>query len=405
MLQPRQLERVAQRFPGPIETLRTFLEDSFQDTAAAQRHNERTLAAVAARLRFDVAFRRDLGLSQVLHFVLAHVSTCGQKAVPATLTAGRARWVWPLALACLSICAVFLIVHLRHGHVVQQPQLPQAATPATLGSPPASPAVEPVEDAPITTSSTPVATVPTQRPAPWHLSAPLAHSAAAPPSLVSTTPAPSAETSSAVSTAPARPAEVATRSQTVPASPAAQPRTLGKDNTQPGAPVATPAAVLSQRLDARTMPTTDRAIDPVSGRAYPRLWRRHPAGPATPDAGILLADNAAPTQPGAFTATTATSSAGTVRPVSLGMMAANILYSPAPAYPTAAAVAHVQGQVRIQAEVDRDGSVASARVVSGPPLLRDAALDAVLRWRYRPRTLAGKPITAADTALLEFELP
>ena len=163
--------------------------------------------------------------------------------------------------------------------------------------------------------------------------------------------------------------------------------------------------MLSQRLDARTVPASDPAIDSLSGRAYPRLWRRHPAGSATPDAGTLLADNVLPSRLGAYNAPLATTSAGTVRPVSLGMMAANILYSPAPTYPTAAAVARVQGQVKIQAEVDRDGTVASARVVSGPPLLRDAALDAVLRWRYRPRTLAGKPVTAADTAVVEFELP
>ena len=188
-------------------------------------------------------------------------------------------------------------------------------------------------------------------------------------------------------------------------SPAIQPRTSAREGAQPGVPAATPAAVLSQRLDARTIPATDPAIDPVSGRAYPRLWRRHPAGPATPDAGTLLADNVAPTRPGVYAATATASSAGTVRPVSLGMMAANILYSPAPAYPAAAAVARVQGQVKIQPEVARDGSVAAARGGSGPPLLRDAALDAVLRWRYRPRTLAGKAVTAADTAVLEFELP
>ena len=153
------------------------------------------------------------------------------------------------------------------------------------------------------------------------------------------------------------------------------------------------------------MPADDPAIDQASGRAYPRLWRRHPEGAATPDSqeNTLLAANLPPSKPGAYNVPGA--SAGTVRPVSLGTMAANIVYSPAPAYPQAAAAARVQGQVTIQAEVDRDGSVASARVVSGPPLLRDAALDAVLRWRYHPRTVAGKPVTAAATAMLEFELP
>lgn len=94
-----------------------------------------------------------------------------------------------------------------------------------------------------------------------------------------------------------------------------------------------------------------------------------------------------------------------MRPVSLGIMAGNILYSPAPAYPAAASAARVQGEVRVQAEVDRDGNVASARAISGPPLLRDAAVDAVQRWRYRPFLSAGRTVSMGATAVMEFELP
>ncbi len=96
---------------------------------------------------------------------------------------------------------------------------------------------------------------------------------------------------------------------------------------------------------------------------------------------------------------------GIVRPASLGIMAGNVLYSPAPAYPAAASASHVQGEVRVQAEVDRDGNVAFARVISGPPLLRDAALDAVQHWRYRPYLLSGKTVAMSTTAIVEFELP
>lgn len=96
---------------------------------------------------------------------------------------------------------------------------------------------------------------------------------------------------------------------------------------------------------------------------------------------------------------------GIVRPASLGIMAANVVYSPAPLYPVAASAAHVQGEVKVQATVDRDGKVASARVISGPPLLRDAALDAVQRWRYRPYLAGGKPITMTALAVMDFQLP
>lgn len=100
----------------------------------------------------------------------------------------------------------------------------------------------------------------------------------------------------------------------------------------------------------------------------------------------------------------APSSASTVRPVSLGIMAANVLYSPAPVYPAAAAAARVQGEVKVQAEVDRDGNVASARVISGPPLLRDAVMDAIQHWRYRPYFAGGKPVAMSALAVVDFQL-
>jgi TonB family protein len=96
---------------------------------------------------------------------------------------------------------------------------------------------------------------------------------------------------------------------------------------------------------------------------------------------------------------------GTVRVTSLGAMASNLLYSPVPAYPAAASASHVQGEVKLSADVDRDGKVASVRVISGPPLLRDAALDAVQRWRYRPYRSSGGPIPMAAIEIMDFQLP
>ncbi len=86
-------------------------------------------------------------------------------------------------------------------------------------------------------------------------------------------------------------------------------------------------------------------------------------------------------------------------------MASNVLYSPVPVYPAAAAASHVQGEVKLSADVDRNGNVASVRVISGPPLLRDAAVDAVQRWRYRPYLSSGRPIPMSAMAVMDFQLP
>ena len=64
----------------------------------------------------------------------------------------------------------------------------------------------------------------------------------------------------------------------------------------------------------------------------------------------------------------------------------------------------MQGEVKIEAVVGRDGSIVEARLVSGPPLLRDAALNAVQHWRYRPYLVDGKATEIATTAILDFRL-
>jgi TonB family protein len=87
-----------------------------------------------------------------------------------------------------------------------------------------------------------------------------------------------------------------------------------------------------------------------------------------------------------------------------GMTAANVIFSPAPSYPAAASAARVEGQVTVQAVVNPEGKVVSARAVSGPPVLRDAATEAVQRWRYSPLLDNGKPISVTTVAILDFKV-
>lgn len=96
---------------------------------------------------------------------------------------------------------------------------------------------------------------------------------------------------------------------------------------------------------------------------------------------------------------------GVVRPVEIGMMAANVMYSPAPLYPPAASAAGVQGEVTVRAVVDTEGNVKDARVISGPAPLRDAALEAVQHWRYQPYKQGGRAIPVETTAVVDFQLP
>lgn len=80
------------------------------------------------------------------------------------------------------------------------------------------------------------------------------------------------------------------------------------------------------------------------------------------------------------------------------------LFTPAPVYPVIARQARVQGTVLIDAIVDTDGSVIEVKLVSGNPLLIQAALDAVRNWRYEPSYLNGEVVQVALIVTVTFQL-
>jgi protein TonB len=75
-----------------------------------------------------------------------------------------------------------------------------------------------------------------------------------------------------------------------------------------------------------------------------------------------------------------------------------------PAYPTLAKQARIQGQVLIDAILDEQGNVIDMKVVSGPPLLYQAALDALKKWKYEPTYLNDLPIAVEMIVTITFQL-
>jgi periplasmic protein TonB len=75
-----------------------------------------------------------------------------------------------------------------------------------------------------------------------------------------------------------------------------------------------------------------------------------------------------------------------------------------PRYPRLAADIGLSGTVVVEAEVDTAGRVKTARVLSGHPLLNEAALEAVTQWRYRPLLLSGEPTGFILTVTVEFRI-
>ena len=75
-----------------------------------------------------------------------------------------------------------------------------------------------------------------------------------------------------------------------------------------------------------------------------------------------------------------------------------------PAYPLLAKQARVQGLVQIDAILDEQGNVIDMKVVSGPPLLYQAALDALKQWKYEPVYLNDQAIAVEMTVTITFQL-
>jgi protein TonB len=75
-----------------------------------------------------------------------------------------------------------------------------------------------------------------------------------------------------------------------------------------------------------------------------------------------------------------------------------------PDYPPLAKQTHIQGTVVVDAIIDEKGNVVQARAVSGHPLLIDAALKAVLQWKYEPTSLNGRPVSVELQVQVHFNL-
>jgi TonB family protein len=84
--------------------------------------------------------------------------------------------------------------------------------------------------------------------------------------------------------------------------------------------------------------------------------------------------------------------------------AAVLIEKTKPAYPFPAKTARVEGVVVLEGTVSEEGKVVDVHVVSGHPMLVDAAIEAVKKWKYRPAKLNGQLITCPVHVEVRFTL-
>ena len=100
---------------------------------------------------------------------------------------------------------------------------------------------------------------------------------------------------------------------------------------------------------------------------------------------------------------TALSAPGAIR-VGGNVQSANLIDQVKPVYPPLAKQARIQGTVKFNVVIAQDGTLKSLQVISGHPMLVQAALEAVRQWRYKPTLLNGSPVDVITTIDVNFTL-
>lgn len=81
-----------------------------------------------------------------------------------------------------------------------------------------------------------------------------------------------------------------------------------------------------------------------------------------------------------------------------------LVKSQAPVYPVLAKRARIEGTVRLQAIIGKDGSVQKVEVLSGHAVLAQSAKEAVQQWRYKPTELNGETVEVVTNIDVVFKM-
>ena len=85
-----------------------------------------------------------------------------------------------------------------------------------------------------------------------------------------------------------------------------------------------------------------------------------------------------------------------------GVVNGSATYLPKPTYSAAAQAIRAVGTVNVQVTIDENGKVISAQAVGGHIMLRQAAVDAAWKARFKPTTLSGNPVKVSGVIVYNF---
>jgi periplasmic protein TonB len=86
------------------------------------------------------------------------------------------------------------------------------------------------------------------------------------------------------------------------------------------------------------------------------------------------------------------------------VLAPRLVQKVQPVYPVLAKAVQMQGDVVMDSVIDTSGNITQMKLISGSPLLVNAAFSAVSQWKYQPTLLNGKPVPVEMEVTVRFTL-
>jgi protein TonB len=183
---------------------------------------------------------------------------------------------------------------------------------------------------------------------------------------------------------------------------AKKPETAPKPTTAIEEPTPIPQAnPVAAPVEAPSAVTPETGLEANAGAARPPVEAGFESGVSGGIAGGVVGgiDGAPPPPPPAPKAPQG--------PIRVGgqVKAPQLTHRVNPTYPPMAQSANIEGNVVLEAQVNKAGRVESVRVVRGHSMLDQAAIAAVKQWQYEPLTLNGQPVEFILTVTVNFTIP
>jgi protein TonB len=238
------------------------------------------------------------------------------------------------------------------------------------------------------------------------LTAPVQTAPVQPPTSAAIAPSPSPAQDRATTTTPSQPAPIVDQGPDI---------VLSTTNTRPPAAKKSPSIVAPNTV-LRTSPVSDADADanpPAPMVVKNEVPNPSPSRPlqqdsSQPPAPLGVASNNSDQALSGIMSTTTPNlpqQAPQKLKISQGVSQGLLIKSVDPVYPALARQMRIQGAVELLANIGKDGSIKSVKLLSGDSVLSHAAIDAVKQWKYKPYYLDDQPVEIQTQITVKFKLP